>query len=434
VDVKLAPGGKAEFRLLAERQGDEPIDLKLSKLPAGVSVTPESATLPPSVDIATFDVQATEDVAVGEYTVRVQAQSGGKFAAETTFKLQVARLTTDQRPDMPPGPGMDRLPSQVVNIATADHVQLTGTFYPGGKGRDGQCVLMLHDLGQSRSEEGWVKLAEALQRQRYHVLAIDFRGHGDSMQVTNSFWSHANNKPLKGLRAGGPPNTIQFADFPGDYCLHLIDDVAAARTWLDTRHDLGEVNSSNLVLVGAGEGATVGLLWLTAEGYRRERNQGKPELHKVAGAVWLNPASTLGPSVKRMQVSNVVVKAVQQIGSSGEHPFLCLVYGGKDVQGALQTVTLSEQVRRTLGTGNTRIIPNTGASGMGLLKADLETEKQVVASVREIFDQRTLIGWTAHNPASRTYYWNFNTPPTLAKSQGQRALAPVPVDKLLNAR
>jgi alpha-beta hydrolase superfamily lysophospholipase len=439
VDVKLAPGSKAEFRLLAERQGDEePIDLKIGKLPAGVSISPGSATLPPAVDIATFEVQATEDVAVGPYVIRVQALSGGKVVAETTFNLQVARLMTDPPPDMPRGPDLPRAPSQVVNIVTADQVQLTGTFYSGGKDKSGQCVLMLHDLGKNRSEEGWVKLAESLQRQGHHVLAIDFRGHGDSTQVTNAFWTQASNKPLKGNRTGpAATNIIHHADFPADYCLHLIDDIAAARSWLDTRNDLGEVNSSNLVLVGAGEGAALGLLWMTAEAFRRERNgtkiQGKPELHKVAGAVWLTPSSTLGPGLARLQMSNALIKAVGQIGRSGERPSIGLLYGGNDAVGGVQTLALAEQVRRTLGNRSVRSVANTAAAGMELLKPDLDTEKQVVASVREIFAERELIVWAAHNPVGRTYAWNFSNSPTLAKSPGQRQLAPVPVDKLLSA-
>src|SRR5262249_58161541 len=46
---------------------------------------------------------------------------------------------------------------------------------------------------------------------------------------------------------------------------NLVNGVLAARAFLDRKNDSGELNTSNLIVIGAGHGATVGALWLASE-------------------------------------------------------------------------------------------------------------------------------------------------------------------------
>jgi len=83
-----------------------------------------------------------------------------------------------------------------------------------------------------------------------------------------------------------------------------VNDIAAAKRYLDKQNDAGLCNSSNLVLVGAEEGAALGLLWLDTEWDRRPKiqttlnrwiydPQGKPFGEDIAAAIWISPTSGL---------------------------------------------------------------------------------------------------------------------------------------------
>lgn len=74
----------------------------------------------------------------------------------------------------PRGPAVVQLPP------TEERWQWVGTLYPGAEGTTG-AVLLLHQLGSNRAE--WRPLIERLQwAPAVTVLALDLRGHGDSVQ------------------------------------------------------------------------------------------------------------------------------------------------------------------------------------------------------------------------------------------------------------
>src|SRR5581483_6469173 len=166
----------------------------------------------------------------------------------------------------PPAHG-EEAEAEAVRFDSADGVRLRGTYYAAGKPRS-PCVLLLHALGKDSRHSAWKTLAGALQKKGYAVLAFDFRGHGESTQVDpDQFWSaaHPGNRALV---RGAPGEEIHFKDFDRHYYPMLANDIAAARAFLDRKNDQGECNSSNLVLIGADTGATLGALWLNAESHR----------------------------------------------------------------------------------------------------------------------------------------------------------------------
>lgn len=62
-----------------------------------------------------------------------------------------------------------------VTITTQDKVEIAGLFWNAGSK---QSVLLLHMMPATK--ESWLPLAEKLSRLEVNVLAIDFRGHGES--------------------------------------------------------------------------------------------------------------------------------------------------------------------------------------------------------------------------------------------------------------
>jgi len=246
--------------------------------------------------------------------------------------------------------------SKRVDINTFDGVNLAGTLYPAtGGGRKDAVVLLLHDFdhkgGGNSSKDGWPKLAARLQAEGYAVLSFDFRGFGESTTVSEKFWDRRfahNQPPMIRQRpgAGGKlPTTISQKDFRADYYKYLVNDIAAAKAYLDERNDASELNSGNVILVGAGQGATLGAMWLASE-CRRCKGEPRaalipglpvnpamfslddPESKYIAGAVWL----TISPTLAGASVGPLVLSWTKIAGAEKQIP-MGFVYGKNDSAG-----------------------------------------------------------------------------------------------------
>lgn len=80
-----------------------------------------------------------------------------------------------------PSPGS---PAHLVAIDSSPHIKLVGSYWPY-ESEFAPTVLLLHGNGSNRA--AMTKLAVWLNAQGYAVLAIDFRGHGQSTAATKSF-------------------------------------------------------------------------------------------------------------------------------------------------------------------------------------------------------------------------------------------------------
>jgi pimeloyl-ACP methyl ester carboxylesterase len=191
--------------------------------------------------------------------------------------------------------------NEAVTFETVDEVELQGTYYPSDQGTKAPCVLLLHDLGDGGNHTGgndsavWENLAKKLQKNGFAVLQFDFRGYGKSTSVHPAFWKAPFNGKIRG--AALKPSTIHASDFPAWYMPELVNDIAAARRFFDEKNDAKQCNSRNLILIGAQEGATLGVLWLATEWQRRPRRQdgmnAPPYGQDVAAAVWLSILPTM---------------------------------------------------------------------------------------------------------------------------------------------
>ncbi len=187
-----------------------------------------------------------------------------------------------------------------VKITTVDGVDLQGHFYAGR--RDAPVVMMLHAIGEHSRNPGWVHLAEELQKKGLAVLTFDFRGHGSSTTIDPlEFGKYKQNKAVK---VASNATFIEHKDFAKSYYTVLCNDIAAARSFLDRKHDKGICNTRSLIVIGADSGATLGAIWLNAEWCRfRYRPPGvgvlpkidsKSEGEDIIAAVWLSISPTLG--------------------------------------------------------------------------------------------------------------------------------------------
>lgn len=293
-------------------------------------------------------------------------------------------------------------PRERVTFDTLDQVELRGTFYPSVRGQRAPCVLLLHELGSNSSMEGWDLLARAFQEKGLAVLSFDFRGHGDSTTLGEDFWNHPVNRTLRSYRSVRTRDRLSFRDFSTLYhSLMLVNDIAAAKRFLDRKNDAGECNSANLVLVGAESGAALGALWLATEwqrrplrgGYFQPLRQAPPEGEDIACAVWLSLRPSIGSW--RVPVDSWVRAAAQ------EKVPMYFLYGEDSTVDAQYAHHLVESVLRGDRGGKLtgrRGLPDTRLAGHELLGSEsLGTNELIVTYVDKVLEERGLNAWEKCN-------------------------------------
>ncbi|HKI35642.1 MAG TPA: hypothetical protein VKA46_27550 [Gemmataceae bacterium] len=343
-----------------------------------------------------------------------------------------------------------------VTFDTVDGVTLQGTFYPSPKGKDEPTVLLLHKIGSDSHKDGWDSLAAALNDKGYSVLSFDFRGHGNSTTVDpKTFWMNYgwNAKLIKGgaLDAKGKPkDSIDHKHFTPAYYPYLLNDIAAAKWFLDERNDATDCNSRSLILIGAEDGATLGALWMESEWNRygaatvllNPRNpmlpplvrgvEKEPEGKDQYCAIWLTLTPSLGG---RMSVSTSLKNALRKSAREKSVP-MAFLYGENDTSGkehAKDFVKLikGEDAEKFPFTAELGITDAKNLTGSALLRKNLGTEGRILTYLEKVRDKKVTSKWKKVDAASTAYVWTFpNTPYRGAKEEKGKALEPIPLDRL----
>jgi hypothetical protein len=346
--------------------------------------------------------------------------------------------------------------SETVRFETVDQVELKGTYWPSSKGKKGPVALLLPKIGGSHNEEGWKALAEELQKAGFAVLAFDYRGHGGSKNVGTNFWKYPTN--ASGIRytarAGKMPDTIELSQFKNGYLPHLVDDISAAKSFLERRYnDEGACNLSNLVLIGAEDGATLGALWLATEckRYRVQfnRKSDKPESKDVIACVWLNMSGYIGSGRQATNVVRLLPSWLLEAGGlRGQKIPMLFYYGKDDKQADAYALGLVKGIRRkydrataakatpddelygTLDAG----VPGTDLKGAKLLTGSLGAREQIVKKYLEKFildSKKGLNEWEKRESDTTFYVWELPTRRTIpAIMLGEKNLYPIPLSQL----
>jgi alpha-beta hydrolase superfamily lysophospholipase len=289
-----------------------------------------------------------------------------------------------------------------VKFDTWDQVEIHGTFYPGSKGNKSPCALLLHPIGANSQMQGWDELASSLQKEGFAVLTFDFRGHGDSTNVGQLFWRDRDNQQLKSFRPGKLKEQISYKDFATFSYGSLVNDIAAAKRFLDKKNDSSECNSANVVVIGAESGATLGAMWIWHEWHRRRvsavlpmvtQSPNQTEGQDICCAVWLsiNPELTKGYRVSADSwLRTPVREKVPMFFLYGERDTKAASYSKHLFEGVLRAHT-DKQLKHTI----MRPIKDTALSGRELLgKQSLDTEKLIVTYVNKVLEARGANTWS----------------------------------------
>lgn len=158
----------------------------------------------------------------------------------------------------------------VVRLKTGDGLNLWGKWFAGGKGQKSDAVILVHAYGSDSSKGPWEPLAKALQKEGYSVLMFDLRGHGKSadFKVMDSAAAFTMNNYNKYAGFGLNPKLIKEIKrerFSPNYYPFLINDIAAARMFIDQRNDGKECNAGRVFVIAETNICPLVMMWLTTE-------------------------------------------------------------------------------------------------------------------------------------------------------------------------
>ena len=402
-----------------------PATIRLDGLLSGATAKP--ADIAPAALSATATIATVGWTEPGRSQVKIVLLVNGEKVDEGVIALIVEKPGGEKRESGTKRP-------ERVSFLTVDGVTLVGTLYPGSKGKDGATVLMLHDLDHHRDMAGWRRLAEALQAEGHTVLTFDFRGHGDSQHVEKDFWTQSVNRYLPAYDLDKPleePTKIDRAGLPGVYVPWLIHDIAAARMFLDLRHDdaRSPVNTFNLVVIGAGQASALGSLWLASEGLRCNADgKGKDIVLKpmeklsVLQAVWIGMESKLNGSIypvenwMRWANRKPVVPVSFVVGAEDEATKLLLQPAVSQKQGVAE------------------VIPEAKLSGQRLLEMDPAAERRIRDHLIKSIKGLPFQPWVPRKIKTLHSYWVFPAGKGkiaffTAKLPGEKILWTVPLER-----
>ena len=355
-----------------------------------------------------------------------------------------------------------------VSFDTTDGVTLRGNFWPTApvapaKAKDAT-VLLLHNVGKnggSSHQDGWDDLARKLSAEGYSVLSFDFRGFGNSHSVSPAdFWDpikgRHNRESVRGANKKPPPDAIDHKDFDNNasqYYPYLVNDISAAKAYLDRHSGGGEVNSSNLILIGAGEGATLGAMWMESQMHLRKVNgidpkTGRPTLDEpegrdLVGGVWLDISPKLGGAEMPGSLRNWLV----DMGAENKLPMV-FIYGKDDSSAdALATRALksieekvradnqglsADAIKDRLEFTNVKPIEEANLKGSALLTGDTQT--WITKYVDKVIDKRGPKDPRAHDMKMDSFLWTFpGMNPIEAKFPGEDNIHIIPVKDVMRS-
>jgi hypothetical protein len=426
-EVELVAGRTKTVAVEFERTGfTGEVTFRVQELPREVQC--QEARAPQGANQVELKFRVSEALSSSKSApVRLEALVDGKVVGETSFSLVLAPAPRAVEEIQIVGPAPRPIPlPEAVSFETADQVDIRGTFYPPIEKKKGLCILMLHDLNSRRSDPNWDRLARELQKAGHCVLTFDFRGYGDSTVISNPevFWHEPlNSRGIKTTRRG---TVIESQMFLRGYHVQLVQDIVAARLWLDLKHDdVGDINSRNLVVIGAGEGATWGALWLASEFWRSQmRLLASPREHEskdLAAAIWLGSSFT---TAKPALTQNWLREGYRL-------PMLFLRSEGDEAARRVNEA-LIKKIRPEGGSTllEERTIPG-NQIGQGILRSN-RADQMVKAFLDEMLRSHVMREWVPRKVQLNQYNWNLpGTPQTIpAKMSGVRNPSLFPVERL----
>ncbi len=196
------------------------------------------------------------------------------------------------------------------------------------------------------------------------------------------------------------------------------------------------MDAANLVVVGIGDGTSIGAMWLAAESHRYRPADAKavapggkyapvPEVRHVAGAVWINFRVTVG-GVDRTAAMGEWLRVA---GRVHQIP-MTFLYGQSDLLGKRNATNAVGAMAP--GPRWTQAVPLSTevlSPSHDLLSEGQGAEKIVVRRVAQLLE-RTDGAIQLPRPPGGPSWWVFGNTAVPARQAGERTFQPMPVERL----
>src|SRR5262249_28761492 len=159
--------------------------------------------------------------------------------------------------------------------------------------------------------------------------------------------------------------------------------------YLDRQNDQKQCSTSSVIVIGAGQSAALGALWMQSETRRaKDKNAsilggvpmlGEPESKDLAAGVWLTAGTAMGTGNAPW---NTFTKDIPR---ENKVP-MAFVYGGGDKKAAEFAKSYSVKSGKDKEAGYPRAVPvsNVSTAGHRLLGKGEESEKVILDTLRTI--------------------------------------------------
>ena len=122
-----------------------------------------------------------------------------------------------------------------VALTAADSVRIAAFWYANPDAKSPPAVILLHNPGATHN--GWQPLVTPLYRAGFQVLSIDFRGHGDSKELSPEVYEQLRRRESEPYK-------------------RMIHDIEAAIRWLA---DTSKASAERIALVGGEHAANLAI-------------------------------------------------------------------------------------------------------------------------------------------------------------------------------
>jgi hypothetical protein len=198
----------------------------------------------------------------------------------------------------------DDVKKRLVGFGTSDGLALKGYFFQGVaiEKQKPDAVIMVPAPG-SKIDDAWIGLAIALSEKNFSVLLFDWRGCGMNgpdgsgpavIEDKQKFWDEPYSRLL--TTTGKKENAtidrygldhkslVVKSDSRGRYRDFMyMNDLLAARFYLDKQNDGGRCNTNRVWIVSEKEGAHLGMAFIAAEFQRNTIYNPKANVFDLAG-------------------------------------------------------------------------------------------------------------------------------------------------------
>jgi hypothetical protein len=259
----------------------------------------------------------------------------------------------------------DEAREKSVGFGTSDGLSLNGYWYQGnGIEKQRPDAVMMFPAPGNKVNDAWISLAKALSEKNFSVLLFDWRGTGMNAAETagsrifedkGKFWGETyNQKLLKGSQKTIEDKGLEFKSLRNKsegafrYTDFMLNDLLAARFYLDRQNDNGKCNTNRVWIVTEKDGGQLGLAFIASEFMRNtiynpkttgplEYSQIKAAGKDYVGLTCLSYAggNATGAAVFRNSINNLPAANQKEARDHLEHRLaMVMIFGKKEGHGA----------------------------------------------------------------------------------------------------